>query len=230
MTDLSNTPGPTNTKAIILQQLYNFPSNPYVDMLALAYPRHLRYANRWNFDYYVMHGNVVEEWDIKYGGWAKLRLILDALKAGYNYVVWLGIDTLIVDTETDLREAQKESRGIGLVEHPTSGNVPNCDAMYITNSPEVIEFISAWIDWFPGPIKGWHEQAMLNLLTLTPEGIRVLYPIHPKWNSTVKGGCHVDNAVVEGFHGEGPAENRLRLMKACLRMCDKKEREKVSRP
>jgi len=202
------------SKAILIQQVYS--GSQYTEALALTFGRNIEYCKRWGFDYLTMYGNVVDKWDVKYGGWAKLQMILSSLEQGFEHVVWLDADALIADLNTDLRCGCPEF-GIGMVVHsPKVQPTWNVGAMYVTNSPDIQAFIKEWIRWFPGPLNGWHENAMINLLSLVPAFSAYVSEIEPKWNSCEKGFTHVDDAVVEGFHGAGSVEVRIQLMKDWL--------------
>ena len=199
--------------AIIIQQVYQ--EGSYLDLALVTIPNCLAYAKKHSFDYEFSYGDIVPEWDMLCGGWAKLALISGALQRGYKYVVWLDVDALIVDMDADLREACPE--GIGMVIHHSPNPHYNIGCMYMTNSQEVKEFVNYWMSWYPGPtFKGsWHEQAILNLLSQTPAG-QIVKEIDCKWNSTKAGHCHTNRAVVEGFHGEGSPEQRLAKMQEYL--------------
>lgn len=196
--------------AIILQQVYQ--DSEYTKLAGEFIPRHLEYAKQHDFDYEFYYGNISQQWGgIENGGWAKLGLILYAFSRGYEYVVWLDTDALIADTGADLRKAFPED-GIGLVVHNGPPRHYNVGVMYCRNSESAKNFISYWLTWFPGPV-GWRDQAMLNLLVQVNGLENVIKEIDPKYNSTRLAGCHVERSVVEGFHGEGKPEERLRKMK-----------------
>lgn len=202
------------SKAILIQQVYQ--GSEYAEALALTYGRNLAYCQKYNMDYFACYSNIRDDWDWRLGGWAKLVLIRDALNNGYQYVIWLDADSLIADLNTDLRDGCPEF-GVGMVHHnPIVRPVYNVGVMYFTNSERVRQFVNDWIGWFPGPVNGWHEQAMLSLLSVAVPYLGLVVPLENKWNSCVKGLTHVDNAVVEGFHGEGEISNRIKLMKEWL--------------
>lgn len=200
------------SKAILIQQVYT--GSPYSELLAFQFGRNLNYCKAHDMDYSVNYGNIVEQWKLEYGGWAKTALIWGALNK-YEHVIWLDVDTLIADLSADLRDGCP-AFGIGMTLHNPAHPVYNVGAMYVTNSEEVRAFIYEWMGWYPGPIGGWYEQAMINLLIQIPKFSNMVTPIDYKWNSTRAANIHVDNAVVEGFHGEGDYARRLQLMKEFL--------------
>lgn len=194
--------------AVIIQQIYQ--DGGFINAINLTMPRLLSYAKRWEIDFDFHYGNIMDQWDLKFGGWAKLPLILSALERGYKYVIWLDADTVIADINIDLRDGCPED-GIGMVKHHGPPEHFNVGVMYFTNTLRVRQFLAYWILWYPGPAD-WREQAVLNLLCKIPE-LNVVRMIDNKWNSTRLAGCHVDNAIVEGFHGEGTADERAELMR-----------------
>lgn len=203
------------SRAVLIQQVYR--GSEYVDALTLTYARHLKYCQKFDMDYLTIHGNVVEKWDMKFGGWAKVALMFNALLDGYDKVIWLDADCLIADLNTDLCEACPE-HGIGCVLHTPNGRPPvyNVGCLYTTNSERTQFFFNEWLGWYPGPVDGWHEQGMFNLLSQIPHYGGLIVPVDKRWNSCVKGETHVENAVVEGFHGEGEPAKRIQLMREWL--------------
>lgn len=201
------------TKAIIIQQIYH--GSDYDKIIAMTLPRTLQACKRHGLDYHFVYGNVMDEWEQKYGGWAKLPLILSAFSNDYQHVIWLDADAMIADLDTDPRGGCPES-GLGMTINTQPFPHFNVGMIYATKSDEVVDFIQNWITWFPGPVKGWHEQAMLNLLIHAPHFGNIVKQIDNKWNSCTAGGTHVDKAVVEAFHGEGAPARRYELMKDFL--------------
>ena len=54
------------SKAILIQQVYK--NSEYTEALALTFERNISYCKKWDIDYSVQHSNVVDEWDMKFGG------------------------------------------------------------------------------------------------------------------------------------------------------------------
>ena len=206
----------TKSRALLIQQAYRDATGVYPVIMSWLYPRNLEYCRRHEIEYMAVYGNAVEEWPPIYGAWAKVALILNALEAGYKHVIWLDLDTLIVDLDADLRDGCP-AEGLGMTTHQPDGMpVLNCGALYVTNSEDTKKLFREWISWYPGPINGWHEQAMINLLGQVPICAPLIVSIDDKWNSTRAANNRVEHPVVEGFHGEGAAERRFQLMKEFL--------------
>lgn len=195
--------------AVLIQQAY--PSQGFDEMIELTRKRNEEYCKRWGFDYQVHIDNVVPEWDIKNGGWAKVELIRRALEK-YEFVVWLDADAMIYDLDTDLREACQD---IGVCWHRIPQlNHWNVGVMYFKASPEVIDFVNQWIGKYPGAKDGWFEQGEFNRLAMKS---KVVHTLSDRWNATINVNM-VPDAVVLGFHGCGNAKQRLAFMEDALKI------------
>jgi len=199
---------------VIIQQVYR--GSEYAELLALTMSRHTMYCHAHGFEYQAFYSNIVNEWDKRFGGWAKLALIQSLLHAGYENIIWVDADAVIADLDADLREGCPKQGGIGMTINTQPCDHYNVGMLYVRNVPGVMEFIDYWISWFPGPVNGWHEQAVINLLAEVPAYQDMIHGIDYKYNSCVAGGTHVENAVVEAFHGGGNAKERLQSMKDFL--------------
>jgi hypothetical protein len=204
---------------IIIQQVYKnrdwLWNVPYGAALDLVYERHLKYSKKWNFDYLVARGEVKVEWKPNNGGWAKLELIRQALAKGYKYICWIDADAVIVDMNTDLRTGCPE--GLGMVMHTgplTPGPHLNVGIMLMQNTPRVRELFDEWVTRYPGTQEfPWHEQGEAHKLAHDPKWKGVIIQIDKKWNSCVAALTHVDDAVIEGWHGMGDPTQRLEQMR-----------------
>lgn len=191
--------------AVLIQQIY--PDTPGVAMLELTKAHHEFYCERWGFDFWHRVENSLPDSDPLKGSWAKVELMKQALK-DYRYVVWLDADTLIVDLETDLRDAIQDYK-IGACWH----RIPqlshwNVGALYIDSCKQTKDFVRDWLDGYPGANDGWLEQGVFNRLALKSKTVVTL---SDKWNSTLDVNM-VPDAVVLGFHGQGDTAHRTKLM------------------
>ena len=92
----------------------------------------------------------------------------------------------------------------------------NVGVMYFTNSEKTQHLIGAWMEQFPGPLYAWHENGALITLSMIPQWGELVIEIDARYNSCRAGNNRVEDAIVEGFHGEGCPEQRFELMKAFL--------------
>jgi hypothetical protein len=189
--------------AIIIQQVY--PERGFEPLLDLTKAHHKAYCQQHNFDYQAEYSDVYEH-DPVLGSYAKIELIKRAMLEGYEYVVWLDADTLILDTATDLRKAIERNK-IGVCWHRLPQlNHWNVGALYIHNSAETFAFIDEWLSVYPPPKDGWNEQGVFNRMAIKRN---VVVTLSDKWNSTIMVN-EVPDAVVLGFHGQ---PKRLELMR-----------------
>lgn len=201
--------------AVIIQQVYKYYWwDDFKPLIDFARPIHQAYADKWDMDYLTVVGNVREDWEAWHGGWAKVELIRQMLEKGYDFVFWVDADCLIVDDGVDLREGTPE--GIGMVLHDgpgTPGPHLNVGIMLIKNSPRVREFINDWAARYPGTNDfPWFEQGEIHKMRQIEKYAGVIQQIDNKWNSCTHARTHVDDAVIEGWHGMGNGAERLALM------------------
>lgn len=192
--------------AIILQQVYS--QSPYANMLRLSFPRHMDYALKWRFDFQCQASDMIRDIPMcifngaltPMGAWAKLFVIRDALKAGYEYVCWIDADALIFDMDTDLREALKEFDHIGACQHPGPPVHLNVGVMYFRNTEQTRDFVERWTGYYKrsSELNNWFEQGVFNQLGAETG---ITKRIHDKWNATRFAGTNVPNPVVIGYHG-----------------------------
>jgi hypothetical protein len=210
---------------VIIQQAYNKHewNDDYHPALELVRERHQAYADKWKFDYLVVFGEVRLDWEVSHGGWAKLELVRQMLAKGYKYVVWVDADAMIVDMNTDLREGCPE--GLGMVVHNgagTPGPHMNVGVMLMQNSERVRAFFDEWVTRYPGTTEfPWYEQGEAHKMAHDPKWAGVVIEIDKRWNSCVYAETHVNNAVIEGWHGMGTPAQRTEQMRTFLDLLNK---------
>jgi len=135
--------------------------------------------------------------------WDKIILINRALTMGFELVIWLDADTLIVRPEEDWRAALPDGPPIGMCKHPTPfGNQPwhyNSGVMFIRNTDMSREFFKSV--WKTGPVNHpWQEQIGINELSQQIPGS--VQTLHDRWNSTVEL-TPTPDPVILAWHGWG---------------------------
>ncbi len=173
-------------------------------LLALTDKRHRLYCERHRLDF---HSSTEHPVAWRNPAWEKVRLILDALRFGYEYVIWLDADCLIARMEVDVRDAC--TGAVGMVYFGKEYADPphyNSGAIYIRNHPGVREFFEAvWIDW---PVNHpWEDQVAINRQAkqLNAE----ITTLDFQWNCTPNLPCPAP--VVLAWHGHS-LEVRERVM------------------
>lgn len=210
--------------ACILQQVYSSSTGPFFiaascfnNMLRMSYLRHSAYAISHNMDYYNVQGDIFPDLMGEAGAWAKVGMMKEAMEKGYKYVFWVDADALIMDFETDLRDAVKDcdlgacvhdpEKSAWLQQHQVQKHI-NIGVLYIKNTPESKKFIDLWLAAYPGPER-WADQGAFNKLMEEYPG--VVKPIDDKWNATVRVN-EVEKPVIKGYHGI-PYQERYAMMK-----------------
>jgi hypothetical protein len=194
--------------AILIQQVY--PGLEFEPMLKLTESHHRAYCEKHNLDYLAVYDEVFPH-DVFLGGYGKIELMRKALHDGYDQVIWLDADTLIKDTSVNIAKGVPVF-GIGACWQ----RIPqlhhwNVGALYIDNCKATQDFIAEWLASYP-PKVGWKEQGVFNQMAMKS---KTVVTISDKWNATFDVSMCPD-AVVLGFHGQGNAAQRYKLMKETM--------------
>ncbi len=201
--------------ALLIHQIYPPGKDPGFDLsqdyLDFCVKQNQPYCERHSFDYWHSIENLNPDGNTDLGSWTKVILIQRGLEAGYKFVVWLDVDTLIWRDE-DLRNACIPEH-IGVCWH----RIPQLDhwnigAMYLGNSESVRQFVKDWLSAYPGDKDGWAEQGAFNRMARKSE---VVQTISDRWNAT-QDYSMVPDAVVLGFHGAGNPKERLEKMRQTM--------------
>ena len=201
--------------AVLIQQVWEGAvgdKGDYLPLMELTKARNEAYCARHAFDF-VYHVGTLDPkyasvWD---GCWPKVELIQQALRKGYQYIVWMDPDALIRDLDTDLRDACPLGIGACWMRIPQLDHW-NVGVLYLQNTPEVVRFVDEWLAQFPGD-KQWREQGVFNAMGMKS---KVVFTIADRWNATMNYSM-VPDAVVLGFHGNGDAPFRLSMMQETLK-------------
>ncbi len=186
----------TKSKAILIQQA----TGAHTQMLDLTGARHEAYAARHDLTFWSVRGDVQFE---RATHWNKIRLVQSALALGYELVVWLDADTLIVRPEEDLRDALPDGPPIGLCRHPQpwqgQSHHHNSGVIFVRNTPLARRFFDEV--WTAGPVNHpWHEQVrVMEVMENIPDAVQ---PLDDRWNSS-EGITPRADAVIRAWHGFG---------------------------
>jgi ADP-heptose:LPS heptosyltransferase len=199
----------TRPATMLLQQA----SGRYTRMLDVSGSSHNAYAARHGLTFCAVRGDLQCE---RAAHWNKVLLIQRALENGFELVVWLDADTLIVNLEADLREALGDGPPIGMCRHPIPWEEQpwhfNSGVIFVRNTPLAHEFFQRV--WDAGPVQHrWQEQLRINQVSgQMPAAVQA---IDAKWNSTLNvNACK--NPVIQAWHGIDHADT-VRRMKVALR-------------
>lgn len=173
-------------------------------MLELSAGRHAAYCQKYGLTYWPVLGNVQFA---RTSHWNKIVLVRHALDLGFETVIWLDADTLIVRDDVDIRTALYGEKPLALALHPSpapGGLLAhwNSGVMVMRNTARTREFFDAV--WAGGPLENhiWQEQA--RILDLLPSFPDLVQRLDDRWNSTV-GLTEVPDPIIKAWHGSGPA-------------------------
>lgn len=200
--------------AILLQQAY--PVGGFDALLDLTKERNTEYCKAHDFDYLCIVEDDPRGCDK--GSWKKISMIEQAMKDGYEFIVWLDSDAMIYDMAMDLRKACEAGK-IGACWH----RIPqlhhwNVGVLYVHNTPETQDFVSEWNTAYPAPPDGWFEQGVFNRMAMN---CKTVVTLSDKWNATLNVSMVPDTAVL-GFHGHGDVKQRLEAMRKTLEFINQK--------
>lgn len=89
-------------KKLLVQSIGGSPNDAFRKWMAVTEPLHREYCDRHDADYAYFAG----EWESGlHPTWNRLPMMMDAFDRGYDKVVWLDADTLIVDQDTSIFDA-----------------------------------------------------------------------------------------------------------------------------
>ena len=171
-------------------------------MLELTTARHADYCARHGICYWPVLGDVQRA---RSPHWNKIALIKHALAEGFERVVWLDADTLILRHDEDIRTAINDGPPLGLAQHPRpdlDGNPThfNSGVIIARNGARAREFFD--VVWTTGPSRKhpWLEQGRVHdILKLFPD---IVQRLDDRWNSTVNV-TDVPNPMIKAWHGSG---------------------------
>ncbi|MEO8428675.1 MAG: glycosyltransferase family 9 protein [Verrucomicrobiota bacterium] len=192
-------------KAILIQQA----TGAYIQMLNLSGEQHNAYAARHDLSFWAVRGSVQLD---RPPVWDKVLLIHMMLAAGFELVVWLDADTLIVRPDVDLRRALPDGPPIGMCRNPLPwGTQPwhyNAGVIFVRNTKAARLFFDNVRN--AGPVEhSWQEQAKMN--ELSQQYPDVVQSVDNKWNCT-RGVNPTRDPVIRAWHGKG--RKAVGLMKA----------------
>ncbi len=93
--------------------LVQLATDAYLELLDITRLHHRECARQQGLDYWCVEGAPVRG---KRAAWGKAPLVLAAMALGYESVIWLDADAVIVRPEIDL--VTLAPRGVAMVQHP----------------------------------------------------------------------------------------------------------------
>jgi hypothetical protein len=184
-----------------------------------------RFAERNGYSIRVVESDACH----RRGGWIKIQPILQVMAEGFDYILWLDVDTFVTKPDADIRRVMHERVQLHMAWHyPVGTNDPphfNTGVMLVRNSAWSRSFFDQV--WELGPIEHhWNDQAAIHGVLGLNEALRMganredslLHPVSPldiRWNSIPKV-CAMDDPIIWHFAGMKMSE-RIAAMAACAR-------------
>ncbi len=162
-------------------------------LLTLTRQHHRQYAMKHQMDYWDVGGVPVID---KRAGWGKVPLILAGIAMGYEHIVWLDADAVVVRTDIDPTELIK--KGIGMVRHPNPDHWNT--GMMIVLADETVEQFWRQVDAYPENESAWMEQLAVNNLLSTSRFAGLAVELDLRFNSVPGLIESIDPVIVAG-HG-----------------------------
>jgi hypothetical protein len=190
----------------------------YTAELQATWPLHNAYASAHGFDFWHFQG-----WQGAIG-WARFRLIELGCVAGYDFVVWLDSDAVIVDNTADLADALPEGGNIGAMYYGYD-DVPsdqphhyNVGVLYVHNTHPTRFFLNDLVTYEPEPYKPWpawwvdpnSEQRVFNDFVNEVRWQTIPYRVEERWN-VIYGHEHGVMPVVLHLAGQNGTQRRALL-------------------
>lgn len=190
------------------------------EMLDLSRERHEGYCRRHRFDLWAVRENVWPELPVM---WQRYQWMQTAFAVGYEMVVYMDADALIVDEGADLRAALRR-KPLGLVYGQAPGGEPahyNCGVIFARRHPWVQ---AQWAElltqaprseYTPGPRwweDGGSEQRRLNELLKVPVYAETVERLDRRWHS-LAGLDDLSRAVIVGWHGLPKVGEKVEAMR-----------------
>ena len=154
---------------------------PMAPLLDVALPTFAAYAQMHGYDLFVPSGRQFAGMNRPLA-WGKVSLIASLLRSGYDAVLWLDADVVVVRYDRDILADLPEDKPIGMVVHHTGdGAVPNTGVWLVRAAAcDLVE--SLWpLDGFRRSDCWWEQAALIAALGGDPDATPVATPPGPAW-------------------------------------------------
>lgn len=171
--------------------------------------------------------------------WAKIRIIQALLNEGFEFILWVDADAVVVDMEPDIRDEVRDGKDLFLVKHvltvhPMPGmvvtlDVPNTGIMLLRNSDWTDAILHQLWDYEEYVSHRWWENAALIHLMgyhrlLRRDALNVPDPVvlarvrwlDPRWNVVPDAGAPVPRPIIRHHTRGASRQERVAAMRADL--------------
>jgi hypothetical protein len=167
-------------------------------MLLMTEAHHKAYCNRWNATYQNIDKRIPQN---KRPHWQKVTLIDEALYQGYDQIMWLDADAVIVRPSVDI--FSYAGPDISICEcfaSPTIERHYNTGFILLRNTDLVREFVAMW-DAMPDTGYGWADQAGAINLINNHKRFRNAITTLPNAFNCVPTHMDVPDPIIRSAHG-----------------------------
>jgi hypothetical protein len=181
----------------------------YVRMLDLTADIHARYCSAWGAEF-IAYREARPKKARRPPHWRKVEVIRKALDDGFEQVLWLDADSVIVDAAIDLFAVCRW--GIGLCECWDSPKEPphlNTGVVWLNACSDVLALVEAW-NAMPSGMQ-WEDQGALIAL-MQKRRWRSLLTVLPNRYNWVQEHMEAADPVIRSFHGEPHRLNRMEAL------------------
>ena len=158
-----------------------FGLGPMAELLDISLPTFAWYAQTHGYDLFVPSGAQFTGTN-RPVSWGKIPLIVSLLRSGYDTVLWLDADVVVVKHDRDILDDLPTDSPMGMVVHHTEdGAVPNCGVWLVrAEAAEMIE--SLWpLNGFNRSSGWWEQAALIAALGGDPDATPVEVPAGRGW-------------------------------------------------
>jgi len=161
--------------------LCTFGMGPMAELLDISLPTFAWYAQTHGYDLFVPSGDQFSTMN-RPPSWGKVPLIVSLFSAGYDTVLWLDADVVILDYGRDIADDLPADAPMGLVVHHTEdGAVPNCGVWIARKESEEL-LLSLWpLTGFRRSSGWWEQAALIAALGGDPDATTVEVPAGRAW-------------------------------------------------
>ncbi len=188
-----NNQPPKNHDRLHKSVLIQMADGRHVELMRITEEHHRQYADIHGMDYRCVYGNPITG---KRAGWGKIPLLLEGIAMGYETVIWLDADAVVI--RRDVSIANLCDSGIGMVRHPNPKHW-NSGFIVSRSGPEQERFWKL-VDAAPENDHPWMEQVVINELAASPEFANMIHALDPEYNS-VPGVVMGKQPVILAGHG-----------------------------
>jgi hypothetical protein len=164
-----------------MKVLTTFAMGAMAELLDVALPTFAWYAQTHGYDLFVPSGAQFSGMNRPLA-WGRIPLMLSLLKGGYDTVLWLDADVVVVRNDRDILDDLPADAPMGMVVQQTSdGAVPSTGVWLVRKEAEEM-LKSLWpLDGFRRSSCWWEQAALIAALGGDPDATPVEVPAGRSW-------------------------------------------------